>query len=80
MFVLVTFVEYPHLEDYTLRSVELYPSAERAQMRSKEPRDAFIEEYEARPWNDPSSNGGPFSVATNGEVTFRSYIDEVPED
>ena len=78
MFVLATFVEYPHLEDYTLRTVELCETLDEAQKRSAELKSVFIEEYGAVAWNVSPSNGAPFEVATNDEVTFRSYIAEVP--
>ena len=80
MFALVTFVEYPHLEDYTLRTVELHDSLDGAQKRSAELKNVFIEEYDASSWNVSPSGGAPFEIATNDEVTFRSYIAEVPAD
>ena len=80
MFVVMALIEHPYYEDYKLRAVELRESLDEAQERSSELKREFIEEYGAEPFNVTPSRGLPFEVASSGDVTFRSYIAEVPSD
>ena len=78
MFGLVTFVEYPHLEDYKLRAMEVHELEQQAQERAHELMGEFIEEYGGYRWKEAPSETKPFAIATNDEVVFRAYIAEMP--
>lgn len=76
MFAVAYLIHFPEEEDPRMESIQLYPSFDEAEKRTKELIDEFISDY-GEDMIEYATKESPVAVMYNGDVTAYAYIKEV---
>ena len=76
MYAVAYLIHFPDEEDPRMESIQLYPSFEQAEIRTRELIDDFVELY-GEDMIEYATKESPVAVMYNGDVTAYAYIKEV---
>ena len=76
MYGVIYLIQYPDDQDPVMQSLELYPTYEAAEQRTREIVTEFIDEY-GEDIIEYATERKPAAVACNGEVTGFAFIEKV---
>ncbi len=76
MYGVIYLIQFPDEQDPEIQSLELYPTYEEAEQRSREIVSEFINEY-GEDQIEYATVDDPVTVMYNGEVTGYAFIEKV---
>lgn len=76
MYGVIYLIHFPDNQDPEMQSLELYPTYEEAEQRSREIVSEFINEY-GEDYTEYASEDEPVAIMYNGEVTGYAFVQKV---
>ena len=76
MYGVIYLIQYPEEQNPEMRSLELYPTYEKAEQRVRELVTEFINEY-GEDYIEYGTDKKPLTIMYNGEVTGYAFVQKV---
>ena len=78
MYGVINIIKFPDFEDPRMLSLELFPTFDEAEKRTREIVEKFIEEY-GEDYVEYATEKRPVAIMFNGDVIAYAFIEKVKE-